>query len=124
MTRRRVKRRRGRRQGASGGDLHRGPPDGPVATAGRDRRRGQYTVPHRKRLRKYSRGVGKFQIITDVYGGFSYTEDLSQFLEKVLSLLDVEGSFFTMVQSVHFEAGKDSPTKGYLTELVDQAAEA
>ncbi len=32
-----------------------------------------------KRLRDYSpEELGKFQIITDVYGGFSYTEDLSQ----------------------------------------------
>jgi hypothetical protein len=39
-----------------------------------------------KRLRQYSREeLGKFQIISDVYGGFSYTEDLSQFVEKVLS---------------------------------------
>ena len=39
-----------------------------------------------KRLREYSsRGAWKFQIITDVYGGFSYTEDLSLFMDKVLS---------------------------------------
>ena len=36
-----------------------------------------------KRLRDYSREeLGKFQIITDVYGGFSYTEDLSQFWKR------------------------------------------
>ena len=39
-----------------------------------------------KALRHYSLDeLGKFQIITDVYGGFSYTEDLSRFMEKVLS---------------------------------------
>ncbi len=39
-----------------------------------------------KSLRNYSlEELGKFQIITDVYGGFSYTEDLSRFMEKVLS---------------------------------------
>jgi hypothetical protein len=75
-----------------------------------------------KRLRNYSREeLGKFQIITDVYGGFSYTEDLSQFLEKVLSLLETGGVFYTMVQSVHLEDGKDQPNTRYLTDLVDAA---
>jgi SAM-dependent methyltransferase len=75
-----------------------------------------------KRLRNYSREeLGKFQIITDVYGGFSYTEDLSQFLEKVLSLLETGGAFYTMVQSVHLEDGKDKPDAGCLTVLADAA---
>ena len=75
-----------------------------------------------KRLRHYSsEELGKFQIITDVYGGFSYTEDLSQFLEKVLSLLEIRGVFYTIVQSVHLEDGKDKPSTWYLTELVDAA---
>jgi SAM-dependent methyltransferase len=75
-----------------------------------------------KRLRNYSsEELGKFQIITDVYGGFSYTEDLSQFLEKVLSLLETRGVFYTIVQSVHLEDGKDKPSTWYLTELVDAA---
>jgi hypothetical protein len=75
-----------------------------------------------KRLRHYSREeLGKFQIITDVYGGFSYTEDLSQFMEKVLSLLEVGGAFYTLVQSVHLENGKDKPGTWYLTEVVDPA---
>ena len=63
--------------------------------------------------------LGKFQIITDVFGGFSYTEDLSQFVDKVLSLLEVGGGFYTLVQSVHLEDGKDKPTTWYLTELAD-----
>jgi hypothetical protein len=75
-----------------------------------------------KRLREYSREkLGTFQIITDVYGGFSYTVDLSQFMEKVLSLLEIGGVFYTMVQSVHLEDGKDKPSTWYLTELVDAA---
>ena len=75
-----------------------------------------------KRLRDYSREeLGKFQIITDVYGGFSYTEDLSLFLEKVLSSLEIGGAFYTMVQSVHLEDGKDKPSTRYDTELVDAA---
>jgi SAM-dependent methyltransferase len=75
-----------------------------------------------KRLRNYSgEELGKFQIITDVYGGFSYTEDLSRFLEKVLSLLETGGTFYTVVQDVHLEDGKDKLNSGYLTELVDAA---
>ena len=75
-----------------------------------------------KRLRQYSREeLGKFQIITDVYGGFSYTEDLSQFLEKVLNLLETGGVFYTLAQGVHLEDGKDNPNTWYLTELVDAA---
>jgi SAM-dependent methyltransferase len=75
-----------------------------------------------KSLRNYSREeLGKFQIITDVYGGFSYTQDLSQFMEKVLSLLESGGVFYTTVQSVHLEDGKDNPNTWYLTELVDAA---
>jgi len=75
-----------------------------------------------KRLRNYSREeLGKFQIITDVFGGFSYTEDLSQFVDTVLNLLEVGGVFYTVVQSVHLEDGKDNPKTWYLTELVDAA---
>jgi hypothetical protein len=75
-----------------------------------------------KRLRHYSlEELGTFQIITDVYGGFSYTEDLSQFVDKVLSLLEVDGVFYTMVQGVHLEDGKEKPNTSYQTELVDGA---
>jgi hypothetical protein len=75
-----------------------------------------------KRLREYSpEELGKFQIITDVYGGFSYTEDLSVFMEKTLSLLETGGVFYTLMQSVHLEDGKDNPNTSYLTELVDAA---
>jgi hypothetical protein len=76
-----------------------------------------------KALRHYSvEELGKFQIITDVYGGFSYTEDLSRFMDKVLRLLEVGGSYYTIVQYVHLEAAKSSPTTDYYqTELVDAA---
>ena len=75
-----------------------------------------------QRLRQYSpEELGKFQIITDVFGGFTYTADLSEFMEKVLSLLETGGVFHTLVQSVHLENGKDKPTTWYLTKLVDAA---
>ena len=73
-----------------------------------------------KRLREYSpEELGKFQIITDVFGGFSYTEDLSRFVDKVLSLLEVGGGFYTLVPGVHLEDGKDKLGILYLTELED-----
>jgi len=56
-----------------------------------------------------------------VYGGFSYTDELSLFMEKVLDSLELNGSFYTMVQSVRLENGKDDPQTWYLTELVDAA---
>ncbi len=75
-----------------------------------------------KRLRQYSsEELGKFQIITDVFGGFTYTEDLSQFVDKVLSLLEVGGVFYTLVPGVHLEDGKDKLGSLYLTELENAA---
>ena len=75
-----------------------------------------------KRLRQYSpEELGKFQIITDVFGGFTYTEDLSQFVDKVLSLLEVGGGFYTLVPGVHLEDGKDKLGILYLTELENAA---
>ena len=76
-----------------------------------------------KRLREYTlEQLGKFQIITDVLGGFSYTENLSTFMEKTLGFLAVNSSFFTVLQDVHSESGQNSPFypgARYLTELVD-----
>jgi len=75
-----------------------------------------------KRLRDYSpEELGKFQIITDVFGGFSYTEDLSRFVDKVLSMLQVGGVFYTLVPGVHLENAKDKLGILYLTELEDAA---
>jgi SAM-dependent methyltransferase len=78
-----------------------------------------------KRLREYSREeLGKFQVITDVFGGFSYTANLSLFVEKVLGLLDLNGGFYSLLQSVHLEDGKDriyNPEPVYLTEIIDAA---
>jgi len=46
---------------------------------------------------------------------------LSGFMERVLRLLEVGGAFYTLMQSVHLEDGKDNPKTWYLTELVDEA---
>jgi hypothetical protein len=73
-----------------------------------------------KRLGQYSpEELGKFQIITDVYGGFSYTEDLSRFVDQVMTLLEVGGGFYTLATGVHCEDGKDKLGSSYLTELED-----
>jgi SAM-dependent methyltransferase len=76
-----------------------------------------------KRLSRYSlEELGKFQIITDVYGGFTYTENLSRFVEKVLGLLEIGGAFYTVLPAVHLEDGTDKLGTWYKTELVDAAS--
>ena len=76
-----------------------------------------------KRLSQYSREeLGTFQIITDVYGGFTYTQNLSRFVEKVLSLLEIGGAFYTVLPAVHLEDGTDKLGTWYKTELVDAAS--
>lgn len=76
---------------------------------------------YNRRLREYSvEELGLFQVITDVIGGFSYTEDLSQFVEKVLGFLELNGTFFTVLQDVRPEAGTGKPHyagSAYLTEI-------
>lgn len=56
-----------------------------------------------------------------MYGGFSYTDDLSRFVDKVLSVLEVGGGFYTLVPGVHLEDGKDKLGVFYLTELENDA---
>jgi SAM-dependent methyltransferase len=76
-----------------------------------------------KRLRHYSpEELGKFQLITDVYGGFTYTENLSRFIEKMLSLLEIGGAVYTVLPAVHLEDGTDKLGTWYKTELVDAAS--
>jgi SAM-dependent methyltransferase len=76
-----------------------------------------------KRLREYSlEELGQFQLITDVIGGFSYVENLSLFMEKVLGFLGMNGSFYTVLQDVHSEAGTNKPYYAgapYLTEIAN-----
>jgi SAM-dependent methyltransferase len=75
-----------------------------------------------KRLSQYSpEELGKFQLITDVYGGFTYTENLSRFVETVLNLLEVGGAFYTLMPGVYLEHAKDKLGILYLTELEDDA---
>jgi hypothetical protein len=74
-----------------------------------------------RRLSEYpSEDLGKFRLISDLLGGFSYTENLSRFMEKVLGLLEVNGSFYTILQDVHSENGTNHPfypNARFLTEI-------
>jgi hypothetical protein len=54
-------------------------------------------------------------------GGFSYTDNLSRFMEIVMGLLEVNGSFFTVLQDVQKEDGTNRPFYDgapFLTEIV------
>jgi hypothetical protein len=76
-----------------------------------------------RRLGEYSsQELGRFQLITDMMGGFSYTTDLSRFMETVLDLLEVGGTFFTVLQDIHREEGTSTPFYAgsrFLTEIAD-----
>jgi hypothetical protein len=80
-----------------------------------------------KRMRDYSLAeLGRFQVITDLIGGFSYTEELSRFMQKVLELLELNGTYFTVLQDVHSEAGTNRPyypDSPFLTELTNSRGE-
>ena len=76
-----------------------------------------------RRLRQYSaEELGRFQLVSDVMGGFSYTRDLSLFMEKVLGMLEVNGSFHTLLLDVLPGNGANRsayPDTLFLTELAD-----
>lgn len=61
---------------------------------------------HGRPLREYTAAeLGKFRLISDVFGGFSYARDLSLFMERTLSALEVGGSFYTTLIDVEPENG-------------------
>jgi hypothetical protein len=74
-----------------------------------------------KRFGAYSNEeLGRFQLITDVLGGFSYTDNLSRFMERALSVLAVNGTFFTVLQDIQREDGTNRPYyegSSFLTEI-------
>ena len=76
-----------------------------------------------KRLREYSaEELGKFQVITDVMGGFSYAQDLTLFMQKTLGFLEPNGAFYTVLQDVRTETGTNKPyypDASFLTEIVN-----
>ena len=91
------------------------------AVAGLDENQMRYLSG--RTLSQYSNAeLGQFRMITDVLGGFSYTDSLSRFTAKALALLDVNGSFYTVLQDVHGERESNKPYyegSPFLTEIVD-----
>ncbi len=79
----------------------------------------------KKRLRDYSVAeLGRFQIITDVFGGFSYADTLSSFTEKALRHLELNGTLYTVLQDVMFENRANQPYysgASFLTEIRNAA---
>ncbi|HYC46868.1 MAG TPA: hypothetical protein VED01_15440 [Burkholderiales bacterium] len=64
--------------------------------------------------------LGQFQIITDVIGAFSYTQSITRFMDKALGTLALNGSLFTVLQDVGWEAGTNKPhypNAPFLTEI-------
>jgi hypothetical protein len=75
-----------------------------------------------RRLREYTpEELGRFKLATDVYGGFSYTSQLSLFMENILAVLEVNGSFYTLLINVdpeHWPHRAALPRSGFQTEIV------
>ncbi len=75
-----------------------------------------------KRLREYSLAeLGRFNLISDVLGAFSYAVELSAYMKKVLDFLDLNASFYTVLQDVHLEKGANRPYyegSPFLTEIL------
>ena len=76
-----------------------------------------------KRMGEYTaEELGRFQLISDVIGGFSYTDNLHQFMEKVLSVMSINSTFHTVLQDVRSEQGGNKPHYAgapFLTEIRD-----
>lgn len=74
-----------------------------------------------KPLRDYTQAeLGSFRLITDVLGGFSYTDNLSRYMEAVMMLLQVGGQYYGVLQDVASEEQQNKPfyaNSGFLTEL-------
>ena len=83
---------------------------------------GQIRYLSGRRFREYSLDeLGRFQLITDVVGAFSYTRYLSTFMGTALRSLEVNGTFYTVLQDVHSENGSNRPYypgASFLTEIV------
>ena len=78
-----------------------------------------------RRLQEYSaQELGRYMVITDVLGGFSYTRYPAIYMAKTLEALAVNGSLFTVLQDVQFDSGSNRPHyegAGFLTEIVDKS---
>ncbi len=76
-----------------------------------------------KRMGEYTaEELGRFQLVSDVIGGFSYTDNLQRFTEKVLSIMSINSTFHTVLQDVRSEQGGNKPhypDSPFLTQIRD-----
>ena len=86
---------------------------------------GRIQYLHGRPLGEYANeALGRFQIITDMIGGFSYTPNLFAFTQKTLAILATGGSFFTVLQDVQSEDGSNKPFysgEPFLTRIADSS---
>jgi hypothetical protein len=82
---------------------------------------GQMRYLCNKRFGEYeAEELGGFQVISDVFGAFSYTDNLSRFMERALAVLQPNGSLYTVLQDVHLHDSSNRPyypDSSYLTEI-------
>jgi hypothetical protein len=62
---------------------------------------GQIQYLFGRRFREYTtEELGRFRLVTDLVGAFSYSRYLSVFMEKLLNVLEVNGSFYSILLDV------------------------
>lgn len=75
-----------------------------------------------RRLREYTRAeLGEFRLISDVTGGFSYTRDLTLYMQRALDALATGGDFYSLLVDVRSGDGAQKPffdNTVFLTEIV------
>ena len=85
---------------------------------------GQIRYLYNRKMQDYTtRELGQFKVISDVMGGFTYTADLTRFMERVLAVLEVKGSFYTVLQDINMESGLSRPFHSdntFSTEIVNK----
>jgi len=89
---------------------------------------GQMRYVYGRQLRNYTTEEigGPFRLISDVIGGFSYTEELSGLVQKILSLMEVNGDFYAVLQDVRSEEGDNKPfypNEPFLTRILDESGQ-
>lgn len=68
--------------------------------------------------------LGKYRLVTDLMGGFSYTTRIALYMQTMLALLEIDGDFYATLADVHAERGDNKPhypDSPYLTEIVSKS---
>ena len=83
---------------------------------------GQIQYLSGKRLRDYTAGtLGRYNLITDVVGAFSYTRDLTLYMQIALDALETGGNLFTLLTDARPSGAQRRPffeADAYLTEII------